>query len=105
MRTAESVMTDSVVTVSPESSLLDVLRLFVEEGIHGAPVIGDDGQLLGVISSSDLLRAQMEEHDTAAGVTDYLRGFVEFSLPDWSEDLTDFQDRLGQRTQTRCRQC
>ncbi len=29
MMTARSVMTDSVVTVSPEASLLGVLRLFV----------------------------------------------------------------------------
>jgi CBS domain-containing protein len=96
--TARSVMTDSVVTVSPESSLLDVLRLFVEEDIHAAPVIGDDGSLVGVISTSDLLRAEEEEHDTARSASDYLRGYLEFSPPDWSGDPEDFQDRLVQRT-------
>jgi CBS domain-containing protein len=98
LTTAESVMTDSVVTVSPETSLLNVMRLFVEEDIHAAPVVGDDGELVGVISTSDLLRAQEEEHDTALTTTDYLRGLLEFSLPDWTEDLEDFQDRLRQRT-------
>ncbi|HPG25591.1 MAG TPA: CBS domain-containing protein [Myxococcota bacterium] len=98
LSTARNVMTDSVLTVSPEASLLDVLRLFVEEDIHAAPVVGDDGLLVGVISSTDLLRAQEEEHDTARSTTDYLRGLLEFSLPDWSEDLEDFQDRLRQRT-------
>lgn len=98
LTTARSVMTDSVVTVSPEMSLLDVMRLFVEEDIHAAPVVGDDGELVGVISTSDLLRAQEEEHDTASTATDYLRGLLEFSLPDWAEDLEDFQDRLRQRT-------
>jgi len=98
--TARSVMTDSVVSVSPESPLLDVVRLFVEEGIHGAPVIGEDGQLEGVISSSDLLRAQEDEHDTASSASEYFRGVLEFSSPDWSEagNLSDFQDRLAQRT-------
>src|SRR5512139_319782 len=90
LTTARSVMTDSVVTVSPEMSLLDVMRLFVEEDIHAAPVVGDDGELVGVISTSDLLRAQEEEHDTASTATDYLRGLLEFSLPDWAEDLEDF---------------
>lgn len=96
--TARSVMTDSVISVSPEISLLNVLRLFVEEDIHAAPVIGDDGQLVGVISSTDLLRAQETERDTARAMTDYMRGLLDFSLPDWSEDLEDFQDRLNQIT-------
>lgn len=98
LSTARDVMTDSVVTVSPEASLMDVLRLFVEEEIHAAPVIGDDGEIVGVISSTDLLRAQEDEHDTARATTDYLRGVLELSLPDGSGDLDDFQDRLGQRT-------
>ena len=98
MITARNVMTDSVVSVSPESRLLDVLRLFVEEGIHGAPVVDDAEKLVGVITTSDLLRAQEDERDTAWATTDYLREILEFSPPDWSGDLTDFRGRLAQRT-------
>lgn len=96
-QTARSVMTDSVVSVSSETSLADVLRLFVEEDIHGAPVI-EDGEMIGVVTTSDLLRAEEDERDTARADGDYLRGLLEFSAPDWSGDLTDFQDRLSQRT-------
>ena len=64
--TAQDVMTDSVVSVGAESSLLDVLRVFVEENIHGAPVVDQDEQILGVITTSDLLRAQQDEHDTVS---------------------------------------
>lgn len=96
--TVRSVMTDSVVSVSPEASLLDVLRLFVEENIHGAPVIDEDGRLQGVITTSDLLRAQEEEHDTASATSNYFRDLLEFSAPDWTGDLIDFQDRLAQRS-------
>lgn len=96
--TAESVMTGSVVSVGPEASLLDVLRIFVEEEIHGAPVLDDEGQIVGVITTSDLLRAQEQERDAAWASSDYLREMIEFSAPDWSGDLTDFQDRLAQRT-------
>jgi len=95
MMTARSVMTDSVVSVSPESSLLDLLRLFVEEDIHGVPVVDDGGEFVGVISTSDLLRAEEDEQDTASSQTDYLRGLLEFSLPDWAGDLVDFQNRLS----------
>lgn len=98
MTTAKSFMTKLVVSVSPEASLLEVLRLFVEEDIHGAPVIDDAGELVGVITTSDLLRAQEDEHDTARAAADYLRDFLEFSVPDSSGALADFQDRLAQRT-------
>ena len=96
--TAQSIMTDSVVSVSPDASLLDVLRLFVEENIHGAPVVDENEQLAGVISTSDLLRAQEDEHDAASFTSDYLREYLEFSGPDWSGEPTDLQDRLAQRT-------
>jgi CBS domain-containing protein len=96
--TARSVMTDSVVSVSAETSLMDVLRLFVEEGIHGAPVVDDAGEFVGVISTSDLLRAQASEQDTVSTEAYYFRGVLECSSPDWAGDLDDFQDRLGQRT-------
>ena len=95
---AKSVMTDSVVSVSPEASLLTTLRLFVEEDIHGAPVVDDEGQPVGVITSSDVLRAQHDEVDTAAAEADYLRDSVEFSTPDATRIANDFQDRLAQRT-------
>ena len=94
---AKDVMTESVVSVSADSSLADVLRLFVEEGIHGAPVVDDAERIVGSVSSMDLLRAEDEERDTAWATSDYLREFVEFSSPDWSCDLSDFQNRLAQR--------
>jgi CBS domain-containing protein len=95
--TAADVMTDSVVSLSPDASLLDALRLFVEEDIHGAPVVDDGGEFVGVISTTDILRAEEDEHDTASVETHYLRGMLEFSEPDWIGDPTDFQDRLARR--------
>ena len=77
--TAKSVMTDSVVSVSPEASLLTTLRLFVEEDIHGAPVVDDEKRPVGVITSSDVLRALNDEVDTIAAER-------------------DFQQRLSERT-------
>ena len=91
-------MTDSVVSVRPEASVSDVLRVFVDENIHGAPVIDDLEKLVGVITTSDLLRAQESERDTVASTTDYLREILDFSALDWSGDFTDFRNRLGQQT-------
>jgi CBS domain-containing protein len=96
--TARDVMTRSVVSVGPDTPLLDVYRLFVAEQIHGAPVVDDEELLIGVISSSDLLRAADEERDTAISSSDYLRDLVEFSGPDWGKGLSDFQNRLAALT-------
>ncbi len=93
---ARDLMQRQVLTVSPETPLLDVHRLFVEEEINGAPVVGDDGIVIGVISSHDLLRAVEEEHETGAAMPIYFRDHLEFSGPDWVSAPEDMQDRLAQ---------
>jgi CBS domain-containing protein len=96
--TAGDLMTKSVVSVGPDTPLIEVYRLFVAEQIHGAPVVDDEERVIGVVTSSDLLRAIEEERDTAVASSEYLRDLVEFSGPDWGRGLTDFQDRLTQLT-------
>ncbi len=97
-KTAGDLMTKSVVSVDPETPLGEVYRLFVGEQIHGAPVLDDEERVIGVVTSSDLLRAIAEERDTSVAGSDYLRDLLEFSGPDWGRGLTDFQDRLAQLT-------
>ncbi|HSJ25321.1 MAG TPA: CBS domain-containing protein [Longimicrobiales bacterium] len=50
------IMQNRVTTVHADTSLGDVARLLWEEGISAAPVLDDDGRLLGVISASDIVR-------------------------------------------------
>lgn len=97
-RTAREVMQTYLISVNPETPLLEVHRLFVDEEINGAPVVDETGRLLGVISSVDLLRAVEEEHDAASSGSSYLRDFLEFSGSDWQEGSDNFQDRLAERT-------
>ncbi len=93
---ARDLMQTHVLSVSPETRLLDVHRLFVEEEIHGAPVVSDEGTVIGVITTLDLLRAVEEEHETAASAPVYFRELLEFSGPDWGAPPEDLQDRLAQ---------
>jgi CBS domain-containing protein len=92
-------MQTHVVTVQRAASLLDVQRLLVEEEIHGAPVVDEEGELLGVISSTDVLRAADEEHNSARVRTNYFRDVLPYSSPhspDWSQQPVDLQDALSQ---------
>jgi CBS domain-containing protein len=93
-RLAREIMQEDLVTVSPDLPLLDVHQLFVADEIHGAPVVAEDGEVVGVISSADLLRAVADEHASAGVEANYLRDLVEFSSPDWVSMPADFQDRL-----------
>jgi CBS domain-containing protein len=54
VRTVADLMRRDVITVSPSTSICDVVRLFRQHGISGAPVLDEDGNAVGVISESDL---------------------------------------------------
>ncbi len=54
--TAADVMIKDVVTVSEATTLKEVARLFSERKITGAPVVNEQGELVGVISESDIVR-------------------------------------------------
>jgi acetoin utilization protein AcuB len=49
-------MSHPVITVSPETPILDVLAMFKKEHIRRAPVV-KNGKMVGIISESDLLNA------------------------------------------------
>jgi len=95
---ARDVMQTDLITVSPDTPLLQVHRLFIEEEINGAPVIDEDDALVGVISSLDLLRAVQEEYDTGAAATEaiYFWKDLPYSGPDWERAPENFQDRMAE---------
>lgn len=53
---ASDVMIKDVITVSESTPLKDVARMFNERLITGAPVVNSKGELVGVISETDIVR-------------------------------------------------
>jgi CBS domain-containing protein len=53
---ASDVMTSNIISVTPDMTVREVARIFVDNGISGAPVLDPDGQVVGMISEGDLLR-------------------------------------------------
>lgn len=94
-RSARDVMQSPVVTIGQDASLLDAHQIFVEEEIHGAPVVDDDGVVVGVLSTLDLLRVVSEEHESGRSDAVYYRDLLPYSVPDWATEGEDFQDRLS----------
>ncbi len=56
-RTAAEVMTGQVVTVTPETSLREALRLLLEHKIKRLPVVDTDGRLVGLVGRGGVLQA------------------------------------------------
>jgi len=52
----KEIMKRKVLTLYPEDSLIRAVRMFSKKGISGAPVVDEEGRLLGVLSETDLLR-------------------------------------------------
>jgi CBS domain-containing protein len=96
--TARDVMQTHVVSVSPDTPISDVQRLFYEESIHGAPVVDQLGRVLGMLSSADLLRAAAEAHDVAPAEPSHHRNDLDLSHQDWERAPTDIVARIGEAT-------
>jgi CBS-domain-containing membrane protein len=56
MMRAVDVMTRAVITVGPGSTVQQAAQLFADNHISGAPVVDDEGHLLGMLTEGDLLR-------------------------------------------------
>jgi len=53
-KTVAEIMTTEVQTVSPETSLEEAIQILAEREISGLPVVDSTGDLVGVISETDL---------------------------------------------------
>lgn len=76
--TVRELMTRKLVTLRPEMPALDAAELLLKKGISGAPVVDEEGHLLGLLSEYDCLRAtasadyEMDSHDAIELVGDLM---------------------------------
>lgn len=57
-RTAADIMAAPAVTVREDTSILEIMEIFSARNINRAPVLDDSGELVGIVSRADILRAQ-----------------------------------------------
>ncbi|HLZ01126.1 MAG TPA: CBS domain-containing protein [Bradyrhizobium sp.] len=53
---AHQIMAKDVITVRPDTSIVEAARLMLEHHISGLPVLDERGKLIGIVSESDFLR-------------------------------------------------
>ena len=73
-------MAKTLVTFKPDTDVLDAVHVLVSKRIAGAPVVDDEGNLLGMLSELDCLRVALQAgyHSQVGGpVREYMSTGVE----------------------------
>jgi CBS domain-containing protein len=73
MTRAKDIMTKDVITVRPETTVRDLAVLFAERRISSVPVVDDAGNLIGIVSESDLVEQDKNLHiPTVVSIFDWV---------------------------------
>lgn len=86
MKTARDIMTKNPITVSPETTIVDAVKILLERRFNGLPVV-KDGKLVGILCQSDLV-AQQQKFDVPSMFTIF-DGYL--SLSGWSKAEQEFK--------------
>ena len=80
--TARDLMTTSLITFRTEQTILDAISVLIKNGVSGGPVVGEAGEIVGILSELDCLRMlasdefYQEEQEEGALVGQFMtRGF------------------------------
>lgn len=68
---ARTLMTTTVVSVRPDTSLADAARTLAQNGFSALPVVDDDDAPIGMVSDTDLMRVLLAGA-TAASVAEFM---------------------------------
>lgn len=70
--TVRDIMAKDLVVFKPDQKIYDAIDVLVKSEISGAPVVDEDGQLIGIISQKDCLRilANGVFHNNPAGLVE-----------------------------------
>ncbi|QIB73716.1 CBS domain-containing protein [Halogeometricum borinquense] len=55
-----TVMTEDIIVAHPDMAVNDAARVILRSGIQKLPVVDDAGNLVGIISNTDVIRSQIE---------------------------------------------
>ena len=60
MVTAREIMTTELITLTPDTEIVEAAGVLLDNGINGAPVIDEQGRLKGILCQSDLVFQQKQ---------------------------------------------
>src|SRR3989344_8048835 len=84
---AKDIMTKEVVSVHPDTNLLDVAKILAEHNFDGVPVVDNDNKVVGIVTEYDLINKTSAVHLPTLQVI--LR-----NLPQFKEEEAHFQKEI-----------
>lgn len=78
-RTAREVMTAPVVTIGERASLRDAAQAMTRKGLKRLPVVDEAGELIGIVSRADILRAASDLAPTAEALPRFTAGLFQLA--------------------------
>ena len=91
-------------TISPTQKLNSVAKLFQENGIDAAPVVGPTGKCVGILTNCDLVRFQSELPEVNSRINLGMSFEVKRQHPNGSVEIVSRPFDEVQRHMTRCLQ-
>ena len=79
------IMTTDVLTTRPDDKVEDAMRLMVDRNVDAVPVVDGSGNLVGMLSNSDLIVQESELHFPT--VLSFLSATIEIGHKHFEEDL------------------
>ncbi len=78
-------MARRLITFRPKTNVVEAMDVFLKNRISGAPVVDEDGNLLGILSEVDLMQVIVQDsyYDESVGIVgDYMRTEVDTVDPE-----------------------
>jgi CBS domain-containing protein len=76
--TVEDLLSEPALTVGPETTWGELMDLFHERHLSYAPVVDQEGQILGEVTLSDLMKAGFPDYTSQMGNLKFLKTFEPF---------------------------
>ena len=67
---AEDIMTKGLATLSPNDRINVALEIFMENRFHAVPVVEENGELVGIMTTFDIIKALATEEVSAKQILD-----------------------------------
>ena len=80
MKTAADIMTPKVITVSPETTVVELAKILTAFNLSGVPVVDEQGTIVGIVTESDLIDQNKKIHIPT--VVTILDSFLYLESPD-----------------------
>lgn len=62
MLKAKDIMTESVITVKPTTTIQELAQILIRHKISGVPVTNDAGEIMGIVTENDLISQNKRLH-------------------------------------------